>query len=411
MCQNSSKNKILIIYGSLNSVPSPEGAAPAKVIYQTVTALDDTFFRVLSNWNPKLKNENFNSSLFLFVKPNWIDTCLLFLLKLKYPYKKRKEFFITAQDSQLLYFIAVCRFVRKHRYQKIIVHVAPGLVMLLKKVFPKKDIIFYHHGTSLHRKLNEEQWQLLLKSTNNRIIGVNKKALTRANEVFKYQMDAENYFNVPNGIQESIVNIEKNTVLDAEKFNILFSGRICKEKGVLELIKSYEILFKKNRNVNLIVVGGAGTKRNIGAGKSYIEVCKTYCSKNNLPVQFIGFQPQSIVYSYLKSVDLVVLPTNPFLSEEGMSLALLEAMSYGKPLIATDSGGNSEIVINGFNGFVIPNMDNYETVMATKIQEIINSEELNLKFSKNSKKLFKEKHTSKAMATNFIKALEHFNYV
>lgn len=405
------KNKILIIYGSLNSVPSPEGAAPAKVIYQTVTALNDNRFRVLSNWNSKLKNTNFNRSLFLFVKPNWIDKCLLFLLKLKYSYQKRKELFITAQDSQLLYFIAVSRFVRKHSYKKCIVHVAPGLVAMMRLFCPKIDIIFYHHGTSLHRKLSETQWQFLLKITNNRIIGVNQKALIKANEFFDVKLLAKNYFTVPNGIEKLTTNIKTISTLDKEGFNILFSGRVCKEKGVLELIKSFEILFKKNKMINLIIVGGPGTKRNIGAGQSYIEVCKTYCSKNNLPVQFIGFQPQDIVYSYLNSVDLVVLPTNPTLYEEGMSLALLESMSYGKPLIATDSGGNSEIVIDGFNGFIIPNMDNYEIVMATKIEEIINSKDLQFDFSRNSKILFKEKHTSKAMATNFIKALEYFNYV
>lgn len=392
-------------------MPSPEGAAPAKVIEQTVAHLNKDQFDVLSNHNEKLQKETYDASVFHFVEANFIDKFLLNGLKIFWNYTKRKQLLITAQDSQLLYFIAVCRFVRKHNYQKIIVHVAPGLITMLHKVFPKKDFIFYHHGTSLHRKLNAIQWELLLKSTNNRIIGVNQKALTRANEVFEFQLDAENYVTVPNGIQKLTTKIALISEIDTSKFSILFSGRICKEKGVLELIKAFEIVHAKNKQTQLIILGGAGTKRNIASGTTYLEICKNYCASKQLDVLFTGFQPQEKVYSYVNAVNLVVLPTNPLLSEEGMSLALLEAMSFGKPLIATDSGGNAEIVIDGFNGFVIPESETYATIMATKIETLISSTTLQTQFAENSKVLFQEKHTSQAMASNFLKALKHFNFL
>ena len=405
------QNKILIIYGSLNSVPSPEGAAPAKVIEQTMENLDSNLFNVLSNYNEKLKVTDYNSNIYHFAKSNFLDKVILNVLKLFYNYKKRKKIFITAQDSQLLYFIATCRFVRKNKYRKIIVHVAPGLVTMLNILCPKTEIIFYHHGTSLHRKLTESQWKRLLKYTKNKIIGVNQKAFFRANEVFNFKLEKKDYYTVANGIKITQDTSKQIEDIDESKYNILFSGRVCKEKGVLNLIKAYHLLYKKNSQINLIILGGAGTKRNLKDGKSYIEICKQYCENNNLPVIFKGFQPQGIVYSYIKASDLLVLPTNAALSEEGMSLALLEGMSLGKPLIATDSGGNSEIVIDGDNGYIIPNVDNYEIIMSEKIQEIIDSKELQLKFSENSKILFEKNHTSRAMSLNFLKALKHFNYV
>ena len=101
------KSDVLIIYGSLNSVPSPEGAAPAKVIYETVESLNHNQFKVLSNYNPKLKSFTYNKDVFLHVKPNAIDAIVLLFLKLLYPYKKRKKKFITSSDKQLLYFISV----------------------------------------------------------------------------------------------------------------------------------------------------------------------------------------------------------------------------------------------------------------------------------------------------------------
>ena len=53
----------------------------------------------------------------------------------------------------------------------------------------------------------------------------------------------------------------------------------------------------------------------------------------------------------VKNIDLLVLPSS---FGEGLSRVILEAMAAGKPVIATDVGGNKEAVIDGVNGRVVP---------------------------------------------------------
>jgi glycosyltransferase involved in cell wall biosynthesis len=64
-------------------------------------------------------------------------------------------------------------------------------------------------------------------------------------------------------------------------------------------------------------------------------------------VSFVGFV--SDVRPYLDACDLFVLPSD----KEGLPLALLEAMAYGVPCIATDVGGNGEVITHGENGLLV----------------------------------------------------------
>jgi glycosyltransferase involved in cell wall biosynthesis len=68
-------------------------------------------------------------------------------------------------------------------------------------------------------------------------------------------------------------------------------------------------------------------------------------------VRFLGFRPD--VPAVLKALDVFVLPS----LSEGLSLALLEALAAGKPVVATRVGGNPEVVIEGRNGFLVPPQD------------------------------------------------------
>ena len=53
---------------------------------------------------------------------------------------------------------------------------------------------------------------------------------------------------------------------------------------------------------------------------------------------------------YLRALDIFVLPS----LAEGISNTILEAMASGLPVIATDVGGNSELVIDGETGHLVP---------------------------------------------------------
>lgn len=407
------KNDVLIIYGSLNSVPSPEGAAPAKVIYETVESLEDNQFKVLSNYNPKLKSVSYNRDLFLHVKPNVINTFALIVLKLLYPYKKRKQKFTTSSDEQLKYFISVCRFLFFNRYKKLVVHVSVGLVSMIKLFFPKRQVVFYHHGTSLHSKYNEQQWIQLI--TNSKaIFAVNKIALKKANNIFKNQLDPTRYFGISNAIIpkvtfEQAIDYYKNRSLDANTFVFAFSGRICIEKGVLNLLSAFQKVYEKNKKVHLIVFGAAGTRGTHTIKTEYLIKCHDFAQKNNIPITFAGFLKNDDLLKSISEVDVVISSTDNKLYQEGMPLSLLEALSLGKPIIATNSGGNSEVVQDYKNGILIKS-NPYIDELADAMLKISSDKELYTKFSKAAYTSYIENHSYKSYNKAFLKALKAINF-
>lgn len=407
------KNNVLIIYGSLNSVPSPEGAAPAKVIYETVESLNDNQFRVLSNYNPKLKSISYNKDVFLHVKPNVIDRFVLLILKLLYPYKKRKKKFITSSNEQLLFFVSVCRFLFFKRYKKVVVHVSVGLVSMIKLLLPNREVVFYHHGTSLHTKYDEQQWKELI--TNSRaVFAVNKIALEKANQTFKTQLEFSKYFAIPNAIipkvsLEQATDYYKNRSYDVNAFVFAFSGRICIEKGVLNLLQAFKKVYEKNKNVQLLIFGAAGTRGTHEIKTEYLKKCHEFAESSNSPITFTGFFKNDDLLKAISEVDVVVLPTDNKRSEEGMPLCLIEGLSLGKPLVATNSGGNSEVIEDDKNGMLIKS-NPYIDELAQALLNISLDKELYSKFSNAAYTSYIENHSYELYNIAFIKALKAINF-
>lgn len=408
------KNDVLIIYGSLNSVPSPEGAAPAKVIYETVNSLNDERFKVLSNYNPKLESFHYDKDVFLHVKPNVFDKLFLLGIKLLYPYKKRKQVFSTTSDEQLLFFLAVCRFIFFKGYQKIIVHVSVGLVNMIKLLLPSRKVVFHHHGTSLHTKYDEAQWQNLLSHTE-AIFGVNKVALQKANQTFSKKLEASKYFPIPNAIlaktnldevkQKHQKRLEVNPA-----FVFAFSGRICQEKGVLNLIQAFEKAYLKNNNIQLLIFGGAGARGKVDKTTSYLQNCYDLAKQHNLPITFTGFLEEEALLSNLSEIDVLILPTDNTLSEEGMPLCLIEALSLSKPIVATNSGGNAEVVEDENNGILITS-NPYINELADAMLKLSLDKDLYVKFSKAAYTSYIENYTYGKYTKTFTQILRQIGFI
>ncbi|EEJ39686.1 glycosyltransferase, group 1 family protein, partial [Limosilactobacillus vaginalis DSM 5837 = ATCC 49540] len=85
----------------------------------------------------------------------------------------------------------------------------------------------------------------------------------------------------------------------------------------------------------------------VGAGET-LQQNQRLVSKFNLEsnVKFIGFRED--INKVLEKKDIFVLSTH----YEGLPISIIEAMAYGLPVLATDVGGNSEMVKNNINGFL-----------------------------------------------------------
>lgn len=70
-------------------------------------------------------------------------------------------------------------------------------------------------------------------------------------------------------------------------------------------------------------------------------------------VYVTGFQPHEIVAKYLNAADLCVVGSY----REGWSLAMLEALACGKPIVSTDVSGAGDMIRRGVNGFIVKKRD------------------------------------------------------
>lgn len=142
---------------------------------------------------------------------------------------------------------------------------------------------------------------------------------------------AEKFSVVYNGVNANDPIIRINSISD--KVRILFVGRLSKQKNPALLLKSMGNLPGNLRNnIELTIVGD---------GPDKIKVVNIIKKTKMLPnVEIISDVKPAKVYEYLNKSDIFALITN----WEGFPYTVLEAMSAGLPVIASDVGGISEAV-------------------------------------------------------------------
>ena len=108
---------------------------------------------------------------------------------------------------------------------------------------------------------------------------------------------------------------------------------------------------------------------------------------------FLGNIPNA--GAFCSKADLLMLPSN----YEGLPMVILEAMSFGKPVVASNVGGISEIVRNEVNGYAL---ENNAQLFADKIQSILEDESLYSKFCQNSLEIFQKELTVEKMVQGYL---------
>ncbi len=191
---------------------------------------------------------------------------------------------------------------------------------------------------------------------------------------------------IHNFISDKFLNMPiKNNVTKSNKIVITTVGRISYDKGMYELeeiIRSYN-----NDNVQYWIIGTGEYENKM---------------KENLSLQIksgkvIFWGHQENVKSFLAKSDIFL-----FLSHhENLSIALLEAASQKCCCIATNVGGNSEIITDDTEGLLIPPMDVVHTIES--LEKVIKNKKLRCKLGENlykkviyeySEKLFVKKLSS-----------------
>ncbi len=139
-----------------------------------------------------------------------------------------------------------------------------------------------------------------------------------------------------------------------------FCGRIAREKDLPTLHEAFKQL--KLRNTVLLIVG-EGLEKEIPASRNVIRVGR-----------------QDNVVPFLQAMDIFVLPS----LTETSSLATMEAMAVGLPVVVTPVGNIREYVIDGKNGLFFPRQD--VKVLAEKLEFLLKHPKIMSSFGKEARK-------------------------
>jgi glycosyltransferase involved in cell wall biosynthesis len=158
----------------------------------------------------------------------------------------------------------------------------------------------------------------------------------------------------------------------AEKFDIVFIGRLSDQKDPLRAIEIFRQIVKKNSNIKMAMLGD---------GPLY-EMCKLEIQKYNLEdkIKLLGFQ--SNPYPILKRGSLLLM-TSKF---EGYPMVALESLALGIPIVSTPVDGMKDIIADDINGKLIES----NSVFINYIISILNDAKFRESLSTNSKKIFSE---------------------
>lgn len=186
--------------------------------------------------------------------------------------------------------------------------------------------------------------------------------------------------NIPSGIIRHLYGIPDDTRI------LLYLGRIAKEKNLPFLIEAFKEVIKYVPSTVLMVVGYGPFEKGLQrlvekAGlKEKVIFCKTP-TRNDVYIYYGG--GEIFIFSSLT---------------ETQGLVLCEALASGLPIVAINSISTSEVIIDGFNGY-LTKKDPYE--FSRCVVELLIDDEKRKRFSMASKEMAKE-YSSKAQAQRLV---------
>ena len=178
-------------------------------------------------------------------------------------------------------------------------------------------------------------------------------------------------------------------------FCFLFVGRLLKAKGVEDFIAAAEKVKARHPEVRFMLVGPYDSSDPWSADKKLLN-----SAEERGIIEVPG--PTDEIREALAQADCMVLPSR---YREGVPRSLLEAASMGKPLIAADSVGTREPVMDGINGFLCRPGDTVD--LADKMEKMLNLSDTEIEaMGKASRKLVKEYFDEAIVINTYLQTVD-----
>lgn len=262
-----------------------------------------------------------------------------------------------------------------NKYKPDIIHLHSSKAGLLGRlVYPSKKIVYTVHGFDSIRLAHRQFLPI------ERVMQFFCRAIVGVSRYDKKNLIAEKITNNVYAISNGILKINTSNLLTLQAFSsgkktILCIARVSPPKRIdlfIEIAKAlpqYQFVW-------------IGNQEELDS----FDIPGNCCLVGNIPN----------AGAYCSLADMFILTSD----YEGLPMVIIEAMSFGKPIVSSDVGAVNEIVRNGENGYVLPNEVEKFT---EKICEILENKNIYNLFCKNSFRIFNEGLKADRMVSEYVK--------
>lgn len=347
--------KILITGSSKFPVPAVQGGAVPNLIEELIQQqeIDNKIdLYCCSLWDEKAekKSKKYTKTTFIWAKvPKWIhklDHILTWILKNVFRIQRLLSIGFLFQVIWFTFYIG--KIIHQEKFDKIIFENSVPMLFAMKMYFNKKKYKdkYYIHMHSVPRKYygNERVFSnckgliSISQYVADEICADKRVDISKDQIKLMYNCVDIEKFDIKNNVEIEALK-EKYGILPTNKV-VLFAGRMCKDKGIEEVIQVMKKL--GNKDVKLLVVGA--NFYNSGIVSPYEQHLRNLAEDIRDQIVFTGYVPYSKMPLFYNMGDVVVLPS---IWDEPAGMTMLESMACKRPLITTISGGIPEYVGKG----------------------------------------------------------------
>ncbi len=185
--------------------------------------------------------------------------------------------------------------------------------------------------------------------------------------------------------------IRKDLKVGSQEFMLLMVGRFVQKKGFITAIKAMLLIRRKYSKVKLFIIGSGILKRN------YLdEIKKAELTEH---VIILGEVLPEKLKEYYSACDILLMPSEREPSD-GLNVVVVEAMSCGRPIVASSAGGNDLVVFDGFNGKIHKPGDIKD--LAFKLIDLIKHKSRLVKMGRNSRRLVEDRFNWDAISSYYL---------
>lgn len=289
-----------------------------------------------------------------------------------------------------------------HKQTKFHIIYSNTLAVMLGMIYARKrkiKHIWHVHEIIVHPKLIADIFPKLLNRFADVII-CNSNA-TKNNLIQRIPDLASKIKVIHNGIEikavTNFIQTKEDFGFSSSDIVITLIGRISRLKGHKWLINTFLNHLSNIENIKILFVGSP-----VKGQEYYLEEIESSISKNAL-VERVKILPFISDLSPIWQItDIAVIPST---EAESFGLVAAEAMLAEKPVVASNHGGLTEIVVHDKTGFLIEPSNEIE--LSNALFKLISNNDLRVKFGKNGKSRILDEFTVEKYVSKITEILNH----